>query len=43
MKLIQGGALGGAREVSLGVVHLIFISDPYGINTLMELARVTKS
>ena len=38
MKLTQGGAVGGTREVSLGVAHLIFIEDPSDINTLMKLA-----
>lgn len=33
MKLTQGGAVGGTREVSLGVAHLIFIEDPSDINT----------
>lgn len=42
MKLTQGGALGGVREVSLGVAHLIFINDLEDINTLMKLAQVTK-
>lgn len=41
LKLTQGGALGEAREVSLGVAHLIFINDPYDINILMKLAKVT--
>lgn len=42
MKLTQGGALGGAREVSLGVAHLIFSNDPKDINSLMKLAKVAK-
>lgn len=39
MKLTQDGAVGGTREVGLGVAHLIFIDAPSDINTLMKLAR----
>lgn len=28
LKLTQGGALGGAGDVSLGVAHSIFTNDP---------------
>ena len=31
--------MGGTREVSLHVAHLIFIDDPSDINILMKLAR----